>query len=169
MSFFWADYVQDDISGFDTALSRHFLEGFEKATPHQQAFNDRFCLFSSIKVSNYALETEERLGKLVEVVLAEIQHTREAINAADKEVLLRVLAGEDIKGQTESARSIKFGTRPNTPEKKAGLAIETGDMPPALLLAESSIKTPAVRVVSSPPVAKHSTAETKGLIDTVMD
>ena len=88
--------------------------------PHQQAFNDRFRLFSSIKVSKYALETEERLGKLVDVVQAEIQRTREAINAAVKEVLLRVLAGKDINGQTESARSIKFGTRPNTPEKKQG-------------------------------------------------
>ena len=70
-----------------------------------------------------------RLDKLVDMVQVEIQRTREAIDAAEKEVLSHVRAGENSNSPTQSARRVKFGSNSNTPEKKARVTIETKDVP----------------------------------------
>ena len=80
---------------------------------------------------------------------AEIQRTREAIDYA-----VWAGGGGDSNSPTQSARRVKFGSCSNTPEKRAGVANETGDMPPVPISAESSAETSALLVVSSPLVVK---------------
>ena len=124
-----------------------------------------FVFSPSIKVSNHALETVRRtLGSA-----SWLKWRKPRFSALEKpsmrgygSFIACMVGGGNSKSPTQSARRVKLGSCSNAPEKRAWVANETRDMPPVPISAESRAETPAVLVISSPPVAKQSTAEKKG-------
>ena len=82
---------------------RNTIDGFRKQSLYQGF---------AARIRNSRKNT--RLDKIVDVVQAEIQRTREAIEAAGEEVLSRVRSGEDSNSHKQSARRVKFGSNSNT-------------------------------------------------------